>query len=265
MRGRNPAFERQMEKLLSSVDAAEARATFFVLGLTAENHPYIVDEILSRGHEIGCHGYAHDRVYGLTREEFRQDLERSLAILERLGAQRPIGYRAPCFSINRESLWARDVLAELGFQYDSSECACPWVPRSLVPPSMIPRLIAHDRLWELPVASIRIGTKSVPVGGASYWRWIPSATLVRALRSLTVPGSFPALYVHPYECDPARLSASPPSSVSRTGRVVLGCRAAWRNAARGRVLERFVDVAANFELLSCEEALRRVTRNDSAT
>lgn len=266
LHGRNPAFERQMQELLAAVDAVGARATFFVLGLAAENHPEVVDAILDRGHEVACHGYSHDRVYALTRDGFRRDLDRGLTVLERLSGRRPVGYRAPCFSINRDSLWARDILAEFGFSYDSSECACPWVPRSLAPESMVPRRVGSNgvRLWELPVASIRVGGRSVPVGGASYWRWIPARTLVRVLRDVAAPNSFPALYLHPYEFDPVRLTATPPRSVSSVAQFDLRCRAAWRNAARANVLDRFAAVAANFQLLRCSDALARLDEEGRA-
>jgi polysaccharide deacetylase family protein (PEP-CTERM system associated) len=254
--GANEAFQRQMAALLGALRAVEAPATFFILGLTAENHPQAVETILAEGHGVACHGYAHERVYDLTVDSFRHDLDRSLRLIERLTGRRPRGYRAPCFSINRDSLWARDVLTEFGFEYDSSECECPWVPRSMAPRSMAPQRVGSTSgMWELPVASVRIARRSIPVGGASYWRWMPSQALVRALHSIAGPGTFPALYLHPYEFDPQPLGVARRVRLSRCQRLVLRGRASWRNARHETVLERFAAVAANFKLVTCEDAL----------
>ena len=53
-------------------------------------------------------------------DRFARDVERSLAAIERACGVRPNGYRAPSFSIDRRSLWAFDVLAAQGIEYDSS-------------------------------------------------------------------------------------------------------------------------------------------------
>jgi hypothetical protein len=72
------------------------------------------------GHEIASHGYGHELVYTITPERFRTDLERSIEIIERQAGRRPIGYRAPAFSVTQESLWAAPILFQLGVS-DSRE------------------------------------------------------------------------------------------------------------------------------------------------
>jgi len=96
------------------------RATFFVLGWIADRHPALVARIVSAGHEVGSHGWAHRRVYELDEASFGEDLARTTAALEAAGAPRPIGYRAPEWSINDRAMWALGVLARRGFRYDSS-------------------------------------------------------------------------------------------------------------------------------------------------
>ena len=96
------------------------RATFFILGWVAERYPGLVKEICTRGHEVACHGYAHKCIFNQTPKEFREDVRKAKAILEDLTGTEVIGYRAPTYSITRETLWALSILFELGFQYDSS-------------------------------------------------------------------------------------------------------------------------------------------------
>jgi len=96
------------------------RATFFCLGWVAERYPHLIREIHQQGHEIGCHSYDHRLVYGMTPDEFREDIRKSKRLLEDAIGAEVIGYRAPSYSITKNSLWAFEVLIEEGFKYDSS-------------------------------------------------------------------------------------------------------------------------------------------------
>jgi polysaccharide deacetylase family protein (PEP-CTERM system associated) len=95
-------------------------ATFFCLGWVAERHPHIIKEIHSRGYEIASHGYDHRMILSMSPESFREDIRKSKAILEDLTGREVIGYRAPSYTITEKTIWALDVLADEGFQYDSS-------------------------------------------------------------------------------------------------------------------------------------------------
>ncbi len=161
----HPAFERQVRVLLDFLAELDVKATFFVLGMCARNYPDIVAEIAARGHEVGSHGTAHARVHAQTRDEFRRDLEESVAQLERLTGRRPAGYRAPAFSINRDTLWAYDVLSELGFRYDSSQHDSPRIPRRIegIPGDAYRlRLDSGREIWEFPIAVRRAREPHAP-------------------------------------------------------------------------------------------------------
>ncbi len=122
-----------------------------------------------------CHGYEHRRAFQQTPEEFRNDVVRCLDVVERICGVTPIGYRAPWFSITRQSLWAHDILRELGFRYDSSLYDSPFVPRRIRPIPTSPFRIgggADDELWEFPIAVWRRGRAALPLGGGAYWRAI---------------------------------------------------------------------------------------------
>ncbi len=110
------SVERNTQRLLDLFDTANIKATFFVLGWVAERHPQLVREIHARGHEIASHGYSHQLIYKQTPDVFRAETARSKQILEDLAQTPVVGYRAASYSITRQSLWAIDILTELGFK-----------------------------------------------------------------------------------------------------------------------------------------------------
>jgi peptidoglycan-N-acetylglucosamine deacetylase len=223
------ALERQTSYLLDLLDALDARATFFLLGMTVDKHRALVAEIVRRGHEPASHGYAHLRVYDQTPDEFRADVERATETIANATGRRPLAYRAPAFSINRRTPWAYDVLAEAGFGFDSSQFDSPRVPDRLgdIPPEPY-RLGA---LWELPVA-----------GGGSYWRLLPP----RNLRRLAV------LYFHPYEFGPP-LRAELPPGASGKQRLAAAKVVLWRNAGRSLVERRLRQIAQTHRLVPYDQ------------
>ena len=227
---RHAALEQQTAHLLDLLDELGARATFFLLGMSVANNRDVVAEIVRRGHEPASHGYAHQRVYDQTPDEFRADLERAAETIADATGQRPLAYRAPAFSINRRTPWAYDVLTESGFRYDSSQYDSPRIPDRL---GDIPREPYRlGELWELPVT-----------GGGSYWRVLPP----RNLRDFAV------LYFHPYEFGPP-LRAELPASASAKQRVVAAKIVLWRNAGRGLVEKRLRQVARTHRLVSYHQA-----------
>ena len=252
---RGPALERQTDVLLTLLDELGVKATFFVLGMTAHRYPDAVRAIAARGHEIASHGHAHERVHSQTPDSFRADLERGLEAVETAAAVRPVGYRAPAFSITRDTPWAYDVLGELGFEYDSSQYDSPRVPNRISPIPRAPyRLRAESgaELWELPVAAARM-----PVGGGAYWRVLPVPVIARVLRGLIADGAVPALYFHPYEFDTEPLRADGGGAAG----TLLGLR---RNVARGIVAARLRKIAADFPLLPYGTAVRDLAKRPGA-
>ena len=108
------------QKLLAIFEQFDVRGTFFVLGWVAEQYPQLVRDIAACGHEIACHGFSHRLVYEQSPEEFYQETLRAKNLLQEITGSAVLGYRAASYSIVRKSLWALDILAELGFVYDSS-------------------------------------------------------------------------------------------------------------------------------------------------
>jgi polysaccharide deacetylase family protein (PEP-CTERM system associated) len=253
------ALERQTAVVLDLLDELDARATFFMLGMSTVNHRELVQEIVRRGHEPACHGFAHARVYNQTREEFRADLERSVEAIADATGRRPLAYRAPAFSINRETPWAYDVLAEAGFRYDSSQYDSPRIRQRIggIPDSPYRLVLAADaELWELPVAV----WGSIPIGGGAYWRVLPRQLLERALERVRRRTAYPVLYFHPYEFDSEPLKATLPPSPSARQRLSSTTRSLWRNTGRQIVARRLRELARRYKLLSYDQAYDDIDR-----
>lgn len=203
---RESRVERNTGVLLDLLAERGIQGTFFVLGWIAERHPDLIRRIAAAGHEIACHGFSHQLVYDQTPEEFREETARSKSTLEDLSGTAVIGYRAASFSITRRSLWALDVLIDLGFEYDSSIFPIRHdrygIPGADPRPS---RLTAPSgrTLAEFPLSAASYLGVRVPVSGGGYFRLLPYLVTRAGLRQINGTGERPfAFYLHPWEIDP---------------------------------------------------------------
>lgn len=192
------------ERLLTCLESAGVRATFFILGWVAERHPGLVRRIVRFGHEVGCHSYWHQLVYRQSQEQFRADLRRARTVIESASGVRVTAYRAPSFSITRESTWALEVLAEEGFTLDSSIYPVHHDRYGLpgTPLEPHPRDLTGLRLWEFPPPVWNTLGCRLPVGGGGYFRLYPYWLTRRALRQINEAGRPFSFYIHPWEVDP---------------------------------------------------------------
>ena len=205
---RESRVERNTGVILDLLAERSIRGTFFVLGWIAERHPALVRQIAAAGHEIASHGYSHQLIYNQSREEFREETVRSKRLLEDLSGQAVIGYRAASFSITRRSLWALDVLAELGFRYDSSIFPIRHdrygIPGASPDPGPV-TAPSGATLIEFPMSAARFLGIKVPVSGGGYFRLLPYAVTRHGLRQINESRDQPfTFYLHPWEIDPAQ-------------------------------------------------------------
>jgi polysaccharide deacetylase family protein (PEP-CTERM system associated) len=201
-------------RVLRLLERHDCRATFFVLGWVAEREPALIREVAQAGHEIACHSHLHRRVLTLSPSEFREDVQRARAAIEEACGISPIGFRAPTFSISRQSLWALEILAELGFKYDSSIFpvrhdlyGIPEAPRAIHER----RLAGGGSIWEIPPSTVRLAGQNLPVAGGGYLRLLPLSFTRWGMGRIHRRDRQPVIvYFHPWELDPEqpRLQAS---------------------------------------------------------
>ena len=154
--------ESNTDKLLGLLNQRGVHATFFVLGWVAERYPSLVRRIASSGHEVASHGYAHELITAQTPVAFREDIRKAKGILEGILQQPVLGYRAPSFSITKDTMWAIQILIEEGYVYDSS---------------IFP--VVHDR-YGVPSANPQVHQLSTPAG--ILWEAPPSTVKYLGLR-----------------------------------------------------------------------------------
>jgi polysaccharide deacetylase family protein (PEP-CTERM system associated) len=192
--------------ILDELARQDIKATFFIVGQIARDNPSLVKAIHNAGHEVASHSWAHLRIHNLTPDSFREDLRLSKDALEQVTGEAVVGFRAPTFSVVRQTAWALDVLAEAGLHYDSSiypvrhdRYGVPQAPRA----PFIARGPEREIL-ELPPMTLRLLGNNVPLGGGGYFRLLPLFFMEKALRQ-TARNCVPpvaVLYFHPWEFDP---------------------------------------------------------------
>jgi len=195
--------ESSTRQILEIAARHSTRGTFFVLGWVAERYPGLVREIANAGHEIGCHSHWHQLVYELGPDRFRSDLVKARDTLQCITGQPVRLYRAPSFSITKQSLWALEILVEEGFEVDSSIYPirhdrygipdAPRVPHEIHTPA--------GRILEFPGMTCRIGPVPIPAGGGGYLRLFPWMLTHHLLTQIRRSGQPLNVYLHPWEVD----------------------------------------------------------------
>jgi polysaccharide deacetylase family protein (PEP-CTERM system associated) len=205
------ALERRVEgathRILDGFAEARVRATFFTLGWVAERHPALIRRIVAEGHELASHGHGHELVREIGEARFREDIRRAKGSLEDAGGVAVAGYRAPTFSIGRDTPWAHRVLAEEGHRYSSSvfpvshdNYGDPDAPRG-------PHRPDPAGVVEIPMTTVRLAGRNLPCAGGGWFRLVPYPLFRQGLRMATGPqgqggGLRGVFYFHPWEVDP---------------------------------------------------------------
>lgn len=114
------------------------RQTVFIPGWAIEAYPHAVEALVEAGHEIGHHGWLHERPNTLSRDAEERVLDRALVAFEKIVGRRPTGYRAPAYALSEHTV---GLLVERGFSYDASLMGddVPYILKS-----------AHGSLVEIP-------------------------------------------------------------------------------------------------------------------
>ena len=183
--------------------------TFFVLGEVAEQAPELIEEILDGGHEVAFHGYSHLELSLLGKEGFEKELRDWTKIMTRITRERIRGFRSPVFSLNKETVWALDVLRKNGYTYDSSVFPVrtplygsgdapvhPYFPSFEDP---FQEDVNQTGLLELPILVRDFGFRRVPAGGGFYLRALGVKFILDSVKVLNKKGHPAMCYFHPWE------------------------------------------------------------------
>jgi len=196
--------EQNTKKVLELLAEFGLRGTFFVLGWVARRYPSLVRQIQEAGHDLGCHSYAHRLIYTLSPREFHDDTRQAKAAIEDAAGVGVHAYRAPTFSITRRSLWALEVLVELGFTTDSSIFPTRNHRYGIAnaPHRPFRIRIQGSELMEFPLPALKMGRWGMPVTGGAYLRLLPYGVQYLGLKRMESCAEPVILYFHPWELDP---------------------------------------------------------------
>lgn len=201
-------FEKHLEGptrwLLDTLGNHGVRATFFILGVVAREHPGLVRAISAAGHDIGLHGDMHRHVRTMSQNEFREDIARNKAAVEEVTGQAAMSFRAPCFSLSAKTPWVWEELARAGIVADSSLFpvrtplyGLPSAPRR---PFIVPTTAGN--VVEVPISTVRFAGVNFPFSGGFYFRVLPYELVSSLTRHLNASGQTVVFYFHPWEFDP---------------------------------------------------------------
>lgn len=199
-----PRIEASTDRLIELFDEAGVRGTFFVLGWVAERFPRLVQRIAAAGHELASHGFWHRLVYEITPDAFREDLTRARDAIEQAAGVAVTTYRAPSFSIGPRSLWALEILAELGFTVDSSIFPIRHDRYGMPEARLEPHRLATTAgtLTEFPPSVWQLGRFNLPIAGGGYFRLYPLSVTLRGIAAVAARQRPFMFYLHPWEVDP---------------------------------------------------------------
>jgi peptidoglycan-N-acetylglucosamine deacetylase len=192
---------RNTEKILSLLRKYKVKATFFVLGYIAFKEPSLVRTVRSEGHEIATHGFYHRRIFEMTEQEFEEDLLRSISEISAVTGERVLGFRAPEWSVRKNTLWMLDLLKKHGLLYDSS-----MVPLTRMGSRDFPLYPSrfeteYGKIWEFPLTTTRVFRENVPFSGGLPLRISPYFYVCEMIRTLNRRGRSAMVYIHPWEFD----------------------------------------------------------------
>ena len=205
---RNPSVINGIDKILDLLRKHETFATFFVVGELLEIQPDIFDKIIENDHEIGFHTMYHDR---LDSPEYKEKFRDEIKKFAELTNHKSRGFRAPTFSLNNNSSWAIDILAENDYMYDSSIVPAKTSMYGLPGAQESPYKISSKNIeqhnsdgivTEFPLLVTKFMGKKIPAGGGFYLRTLPIKIIKNAIKNYQkqeIPATF---YIHSWELTP---------------------------------------------------------------
>jgi len=195
--------EKNFSRLLDIFGENKVQVTCFFLGWVGERYPHLVKAAAARGHEVASHGYGHRLVYEQSRNEFYEDVRRARLLLEDIAGVEVVGYRAPGFSTTEETPWFFDVLAEAGYQYDSSvfpaERGHGGMPQGRREPH---RIGDNGAVLEVPITVADALGRPMCFFGGGYLRLFPYWLIKKKALQVLQDGRPVVFYIHPREIDP---------------------------------------------------------------
>lgn len=189
------------DEYIRIMDRHNIKSTLFALGDLAASFTEKLRRCIANGHDLGMHSYTHEAPMTVPLEQFREQTCLAKQRMKELFGVEVSGFRAPCFSLDRDRL---DVLQELGFRYDSSHLgflsARHTVRLDLDNYQQLrPGIARRGHFYEFGLSNARIFGSSFPVSGGGYVRLVPWTVMKVLLRHHIRKSDYYVFYLHPFE------------------------------------------------------------------
>jgi peptidoglycan-N-acetylglucosamine deacetylase len=191
------------------LDRRGVKATFFVLGSVAKEHPDIIRIIYKAGHEVASHAYSHTPLWDLQPDQFYNEIKLTNTILQDITGEKVLGFRAPFASLDNSTKWAIPILLEEGFRYDSSIFPMKTpvygvngapLEAYYISEKDVRQADPEKRLLEVPFTILKTPLTNIPCGGGIYGRILPEEVLKRMWMKIAEKRTL-NIYFHPWETD----------------------------------------------------------------
>ena len=189
-----------VERILNLLEETNTKATFFIIGWVAKTYPDVIRKIAEK-YEIGSHTMTHQLVWQQSPQEFRNDVEASVKLLEDITGKKVTSFRAPGFSIRESEKYAFEILHELGITTDCSvfpaQHAHGGMPSYTEP---VPSIIKYNgvQIEEFPVTYKDIAGKHLIYTGGGYFRLFPYPLIKKWSKE---SDKYLMSYIHPRDLD----------------------------------------------------------------
>lgn len=235
---------KNISEILSILNRHNTRATFFIVGILARKYPDVIKMIAHNGHEICSHGYLHRPVYRISRQEFIKDIGQSLEILKCSVGTQILGYRAPTWSITKNTEWAIEVLRSFGLKYDSSIYPMSGTIFNSRDHERFPYEIKNN-FFEFPPSTFKILGYNFPFSGGTFLRLFPSGFIKNKILDINKKGHPAVVYFHSWEFEEVASMPKMPK---------LKYLAQYHN--HGSVRQKIESLLQNFKFSSIKEVLQ---------
>lgn len=189
-----------VDRILDILERTNTKATFFIIGWIAKTYPDVVKKIAAK-YQIGSHTMNHQLVWQQSQQEFKDDVESSVKLLQDITGQAVECFRVPGFSIRESEAWAFDILADLGIKYDCSIFPAHHAHGGMASyGAPVPSLIKHGDtvMKEFPVSTKDFMGKKIIFSGGGYFRLAPYWLIKKWSKE---SGDYLLSYIHPRDLD----------------------------------------------------------------
>ena len=192
-----------LEQYLKILTDYSITSSFFVLNEIAKKQLSFFQDLSRQGFDIT-----------MSAEAFRDDVSSCFETMMRINGKAGFGYRAPCFSLDRERL---DILQQQGFAFDASRMDFSNHPLygSIDMDGFsqrAPSIFQKQNFFEFEATTTTLLGRRIPISGGAYLRIIPWQVKRYLISRYLSSGNLYVLYIHPFELSKRDLPAYPPKT-----------------------------------------------------